>query len=98
MAKLSYRDFLNLAEAAEEKCALTGLPITPETAEVDHIIPVQKGGKHVLENLQVVHKTLNRMKSNLTQQEFDNICVLRVAMIADKAGNKPLASKVRTLA
>lgn len=36
----------------------------PEGHEVDHIIPVSKGGKHCMENLQYLTKLENRRKSD----------------------------------
>lgn len=36
----------------------------PEGYEVDHIIPISKGGLHSLENLQYLTKSENRKKSN----------------------------------
>lgn len=36
----------------------------PEGYEVDHIIPISKGGLHTLSNLQYLTKTENRKKSN----------------------------------
>lgn len=36
----------------------------PEGYEVDHIIPISKGGLHTLDNLQYLTRTENRRKSN----------------------------------
>ena len=36
----------------------------PKGYEVDHIIPISKGGKHSLDNLQYLTRTENRKKSN----------------------------------
>jgi hypothetical protein len=36
----------------------------PDGHEVDHIIPISKGGLHTLPNLQYLPKHLNRRKSN----------------------------------
>ncbi len=54
------------------KCRITGRsPATDPTAvlEVDHIIPWDKGGETVLENLQTLAKEINIGKSNLDMNE-----------------------------
>lgn len=46
----------------------------PQGCEVDHIIPISKGGTHTIENLQYLTKAENREKSNkwigVNQGEF----------------------------
>lgn len=60
-----------------KKCALSGLDITIEnkkgTASIDRIDP-KKG--YVLENVQWVHKDLNRMKNIFSESYFIEICKL----------------------
>lgn len=58
----------------EFRCSLTGIKLTPDVAQVDHIIPVSCGGSDAIDNLQWVHSTVNKMKSTLTQTEFLDIC------------------------
>lgn len=71
-------------------CALCGNPIdmeapakTPMSCEVDHIIPVSRGGAaYDIDNLQLTHMKCNRQKSNHTQWDnddfsnSDNLCPL----------------------
>ena len=59
-----------LVEIQGFRCALTGIELTPEDANLDHIVPIAAGGKHVMGNVQVVHKVINRMKSTLPKDEF----------------------------
>ena len=56
------------------RCALSGRELTPETASLDHIVPIRLGGKHTMENVQVLHKDVNRAKNSLTNDEFIAIC------------------------
>ena len=85
MSKIKGQDFkptdrptakriLRLVELQKYQCALTGLPLTPDDANLDHIVPIASGGKHEMGNVQVVHKIINRMKSTLPQNEFIQWC------------------------
>lgn len=58
--------------ATQSVCAICGLPVDkslksphPLSPSVDHIIPISKGGDPAaLDNLQLAHRTCNRMKSD----------------------------------
>lgn len=65
-----------LLEMQEYRCALTGLALSPEDANLDHIIPVAAGGAHEMGNVQVVHRKINQMKSALPNDEFIRWCLL----------------------
>ena len=57
------------------KCGLTGKPITFESdIELDHIIPVSRGGAKDLANVRWVLKIMNRLKGNLLDSEFVELC------------------------
>lgn len=45
----------------------------PPGYEVDHIIPIGRGGKHILSNLQYLTPQENRRKFNRTMEEFQEI-------------------------
>lgn len=55
-------------------CAISGVELTPETAGLDHIVPVSLGGTHSIDNIQIVHRSLNDMKGTLTMDEFVSWC------------------------
>ncbi len=55
------------------RCALTGKRLD-RTAELDHIIPVSKGGKNEPSNLQWLAPEINQCKNDLTDEEFIAIC------------------------
>lgn len=44
----------------------------PEGHEVDHIVPLARGGEHMLENLRYVPKEVNRRKYLRTGEEADH--------------------------
>ncbi|RTL07635.1 hypothetical protein EKK58_00240 [Candidatus Dependentiae bacterium] len=77
---LSIEDMNNLLMAQEKKCAISGLPIettkrhrykTKATASLDRI-DSSKG--YTLDNVQWVHKHVNRMKHTFDQAYFEDLC------------------------
>ena len=53
------------------KCALTGIDLTPETASLDHIIPVANGGHPTdARNGHFVHRAINQMKGIMSVEEL----------------------------
>jgi hypothetical protein len=71
---VSTANVLRLLEGQRYRCALTGRPLTPDSASLDHIVPVRCGGEHVVENTQVLHRGVNRAKSTMTNEEFLQLC------------------------
>ena len=64
-------------EHQQWQCVYTGEKlIAGVNASVDHRIPSSRGGSDDLCNLQWVTKKINRMKGNMTHQEFVEICQL----------------------
>jgi len=63
-------------------CYLTGLPIDynkAETYQLDHYIPVNKGGSGDLDNMRLAHPMANEMKRDYNLNEFVEICSLIAA-------------------
>lgn len=56
------------------RCALTGWILTPETFELDHIVSLNDGGKHEVENLQCVHPLVNKAKGTMGNDQFIAMC------------------------
>jgi diadenosine tetraphosphate (Ap4A) HIT family hydrolase/5-methylcytosine-specific restriction endonuclease McrA len=55
---------------AKGRCELCGIPNEEKFLDVDHIMPVNKGGKTVLENLQALCYTCNSQKSDRDDTDF----------------------------
>ena len=63
-----------ILEEQDYKCALTGAELTPENTAFDHRIPLGQGGSSEKENLHAVIKQANISKSDMSMQEFMDIC------------------------
>ena len=72
--KVTTNNVLRLLEFQKHRCALTGRKLEPETASLDHVVPVRNGGAHAIENTQVLHRDVNRAKSTMTNEEFIQLC------------------------
>ena len=57
-------------------CDLSGLPLGPKEASIDHVIPVSDGGTSGIGNLQWLHPEVNRMKGTLSLSRFVELCSL----------------------
>jgi len=55
------------------RCAMTGKRLD-RSAELDHIIPVSKGGKNEPSNLQWLAPEVNQCKNDMTIDEFMAVC------------------------
>ena len=55
-------------------CNLTGEKLNRHNSNVDHILPVAKGGSFDIDNLQWISKEVNRIKGTLTKEELLDIC------------------------
>ena len=68
------RELLKKLEQQGNRSALSGEPIDDKNSEIDHIIPVSRGGSSEIENLQWVTRKINRMKHTMTNEEFVEVC------------------------
>lgn len=58
------------------RCRYTGEVLTPGVnANVDHVVPRSRGGTNDESNLQWVTARINRMKTDMTHEEFLAACV-----------------------
>lgn len=74
-----------LIELQGYRCGMTGVELEPRDANLDHVVPIAAGGRHVMGNVQVVHRVINQMKSTLAKDEFVEWC-RRVVEFADLSG------------
>ena len=63
-----------LIESQDYKCALTGEQLTPETATLDHIVPLSQGGEHCIANIWAVTDDVNRLKGVLAMERLVELC------------------------
>jgi 5-methylcytosine-specific restriction endonuclease McrA len=74
-------------------CAISGRTLTPETASLDHIIPLGRGGPHSLENVWAVDHRVNVAKGTMTFDEFVAMCKEIAAYQASKACSEVVAEE-----
>lgn len=67
-------DLTRLLEMQDYKCALTGVRLEADQAELDHKIPLSRGGSNAISNLQWILKEVNRAKGTMDNEEFIAMC------------------------
>lgn len=73
-------------ERQQFKCLYSSRELTPQTTNLDHIVPVVNGGGHDAENLGAVHCAVNAAKGTMTLPEFVAMCrdvVVKFGMTGD---------------
>lgn len=73
----SFNDFLDKI-GNEPKCYLSGESINlceTKSYSIDHIIPSSKGGENNIDNAGLISSSINKMKSDITVEEFIQKCV-----------------------
>ena len=85
----SAKQILELVEKQQYRCAITGRPLTPSDASMDHIVPLSRGGKHSIENIQIVHRQINAMKGTMTQEEL--IAIAREIVAHAEPAKSPIS-------
>jgi CRISPR/Cas system Type II protein with McrA/HNH and RuvC-like nuclease domain len=72
--KITAVQLLAKLESQQMRCALTGRELSPEFAAPDHIVPLSRGGKNVIANIQIVHSDANRAKHGMMEADFIALC------------------------
>lgn len=72
MENYTYHDALKHLGGTQLKCYLTGIPINilEDDYQLDHILPVSKGGTNELTNMAITCVAANQMKGGLTNEEL----------------------------
>ena len=73
-AEVESADLKKLLEMQGYRCALSGVRLEPRNAEVDHKIPLARGGTNDLSNLQWLDRNVNRAKGAMDNEEFIAMC------------------------
>lgn len=76
--KVTPKNLLRLLEQQSYRCAISGMELTPIESSLDHIMPLAKGGKHIISNVQIVVPEINRMKGTMSSDDFVAVCRLVV--------------------
>jgi CRISPR/Cas system Type II protein with McrA/HNH and RuvC-like nuclease domain len=72
--KVTGESLERLRRAQNGRCYYTGKVLTKKNVSIDHRQPLTKGGKHVMSNVALCVKEVNRMKGQLTELEFMELC------------------------
>ena len=53
-----------------KNCKYLDRPMVDDKYQIDHIVPISKGGDSSIENLQMISAVANKIKGSLTEEEF----------------------------
>lgn len=73
-AAVTAKAVMTLVERQDFRCAISGRELTPQTASLDHITPLARGGEHGITNVWVVDQQINSAKGTMTLDEFLAMC------------------------
>lgn len=57
-------------------CAYSGESLSIDTCQIDHEVPLDRGGDHSLANLMLCSPAMNRAKGTMTGSEFHQLLAL----------------------
>lgn len=72
--KLRANHIRTLLHEQKFKCFVSGLELNYDNIEIEHLIPLINGGKHELENLCLIDKSLRELKRYKTKEEIIELC------------------------
>jgi len=68
------KDLYELLEKQHYRCALTGRELVPEITDAEHIIPLDAGGMHDIDNIYLIVRDAARLKRYLTEEALLKLC------------------------
>lgn len=74
-SRVTLKKVVSKLESQGYRCPLTGWALTPESAGLDHVIPISAGGKHEMGNVAIVDAKVNRSKGTMSVREFVEMCM-----------------------
>lgn len=74
VGKVTASQVMKIVNKQEFRCAISGRPLTPKTASLDHIVPLASGGAHCVANVWIVDHQVNTAKGTLTIDAFIDLC------------------------
>lgn len=76
MEEYTYQEALKYLGGTQLKCYLTGISINilEDDYQLDHILPISKGGTNELSNMAIACVAANQMKGGLTNEELFSWC------------------------
>lgn len=72
--RITAKQVLELVRQQGFRCAISGRALTPETASLDHVVPLARGGPHAIDNVWVVDHEVNTAKGTLPLEGFIAMC------------------------
>lgn len=72
--KVTAKNLYQLLLRQDKRCAISGVELTTDNVSIDHIVPLSKGGGHVMQNVHLVHRVINRMKGTMGHEEMLDLC------------------------
>jgi len=73
-SSVTAKRLLELLNQQNFTCPVSGRTLTPETASLDHIVPLSRGGEHSISNVWIVDQQINHAKGTLLLEEFIALC------------------------
>jgi 5-methylcytosine-specific restriction endonuclease McrA len=52
-------------------CYICGEPLSMKQITIDHWLPLSRGGTDEIDNYRIAHKLCNRIKADMTPEEFE---------------------------